>query len=126
MTGGVRAGYLSPPLPLPPLTVIYPLWMSALSEAAPRGWVAPTTDDHWLSRKNTSVCQALGSLSSVVSPPSSSFMNASYSLASVPLISGARTQCWQIRKKRDGEGGREEEGTCIRHVPVLSSYRAIY
>lgn len=32
-------------------------------------------------------------------------MNASYSLASVPLISGARTRCWWIRKK---ETAREE------------------
>lgn len=29
-------------------------------------------------------------------------------------------------KEKEGEGGREEEGTCIRHAPVLSSYRAIY
>lgn len=41
MGGAVRAGYLSPPLPPPPLMVIYPLWAFALSEAATRGWVGP-------------------------------------------------------------------------------------
>lgn len=29
-------------------------------------------------------------------------------------------------KGREGEGGGEEEGTCIRHAPLLTSYRAIY
>lgn len=57
-SGGVRARYLSPPLSLPSLTVIYRLWASALSEAA----VWPQTDDHWLGVKNTSVCWAGHSL----------------------------------------------------------------
>lgn len=56
MTSGIWAGYLSPALPLPPLMVIYPLWVSVLPAAALKAWVAPANDDHWLSGRKTSVC----------------------------------------------------------------------
>lgn len=57
MTDGIGAGHLF--LPLPPLTVIYPLQTSAPSQAAPRGWVVPATDDY---SGETSVCWIEGSL----------------------------------------------------------------
>lgn len=40
MTDGTRTGHLLLALPTPPLAVIHPPSMSALSEVAPRGWVA--------------------------------------------------------------------------------------
>lgn len=58
MTAGIGAGHLF--LPPPPLTAIYPLQTSAPSQAAPRGWVVPATDDY---SGETSVCWIEGSLS---------------------------------------------------------------
>lgn len=104
MTDGARTGHLLLALPPPPLALIHPPSMSALSEDAPRGWVALRL-------------MARG-------------------LAGGTHLSAQKNMMAQDERggevRRGGRGGgcegerEEEEGTCIRHAPVLSSYGAIY
>lgn len=71
--------------------------MSALSEVAPRGWVALRL-------------MATG-------------------LAGRTHLSAQKNMMAEDEREgggREGGEGGEEEGTCIRHAPVLSSYGAIY
>jgi len=89
------------------IQVIYPPWVSALSEVDPlRGWAASTNDGRRVRRKNTPE----GSLSpSIRSPSSSPFMNAShvYSQTSVHVnVEGLKRERREVNMHQacTGEG----------------------
>lgn len=92
----------------PPLAIIHPAPMSGLSEVAPRGWVALRLMATGLAGRT--------------------HLSAQKNMMAEDESEGGREGRGRTRGRGEGERGRfgEEEGTCIRHAPVLSSYGAIY
>lgn len=119
MSGGVRAGYLSPPLPPPPLAVIYPLWVSALSEAVPRGRVAPATDDHCLrGKKHPSPERRARPFSIFTCLFTPRACISFYSLASVLFMAASCSAGPRRRLIIDAGGERRREGRRIDGIKV--------
>lgn len=102
MSDGTRTGHLLPALPPPPLAVIHPPSMSALSEVAPRGWVALRLMATGLAGRT--------------------HLSAQKNMMAEDEREGGGREGGREGERRRGE----EAGTCIRHAPVLSSYGAIY